>query len=143
MAVACAPASTCSNRRRWFSKGSRGSTTRAKFVGLLEADYDFILALAQKPARDISAASHQSYDMLPARIQAEIVAKLVGIKRLAPPQAPGPARFAAHYAGIEHANDGIVYHRFFIRSHMDSPAGAFVFNTEALISDDGAVKLRT
>jgi hypothetical protein len=116
---------------------------RAKFVGLMEADYNFILRLPQHPARDISVASHQSYDMLPARVQDEIAAKLVGIKRLAPPHALGRAPLAAHYAGIEHANDGIVYHRFFIRSHMDSPAGAFVFNTETLISDDGAVKLRT
>jgi hypothetical protein len=116
---------------------------RAKFVGLMEADYDFIVGFAQRPVHKLSIASHQSYDMLPAPTQAQIVAQLVGMKRLALAQ-PASARpyLAAHYTGVEHAKDGTLFHRFFIRSHMQSQTGAFVFNTEVLISDDGAVKIR-
>jgi hypothetical protein len=115
---------------------------RAKFVGLMEADYIIISGLAQRPMTDLSIASHQSYDMLPVPIQEQIIDKLVGMKRLAPQPKSGRAHLAAHYTGVEHANDGKLFHRFFIRSHMQSPTGAFVFNTEALISDDGAVKVR-
>ena len=114
---------------------------RAKFVGLMEADHTFILGLAQRPLSDFSIASHQSYDMLPVPIQEQIVAKLVCMKRLAPPPESGRVRLAAHYAGVEHAKDGKLFHRFFIRSHMQSETGGVVFNTEALISDDGAVKV--
>jgi hypothetical protein len=120
---------------------------RAKFVGLMEADYKFISALADALPSDgeglalrsaeLSVGSHQSYDMLPSRIREQIVARLVAMKRLTPPQDLGVAHLAAHYAGIKGTNDGSVVHRFFVRSHMNSTAGAFVFNTELLISDDG------
>jgi len=114
---------------------------RAKFVGLMEADYDFITGLTQRPVQELSIASHQSYDMLPVPTQERIVSQLVGMKRLAPQPVSGRPHLAAHYAGIEHAKDGTPFHRFFIRSHMQSQTGAFVFNTEVLISDDGTVKV--
>ncbi len=126
---------------------------RAKFVGLMEADFDFIMALSDElpaaaktldtqpvphPVRDISLGSHQSYDLLPGRIQEKIVAKLVELKRLAPPLDLGLPFLAAHYAGITHPNDSdAAFHRFFVRSHITSRAGTFVYNTEALVSDDG------
>jgi hypothetical protein len=90
------------------------------------------------PVRDISLGSHQSYDLLPGRIQEKIVAKLVELKRLAPPLDLGLPFLAAHYAGITHPNDSdAAFHRFFVRSHITSRAGTFVYNTEALVSDDG------
>lgn len=115
---------------------------RAKFVGLVEADYNFIVGLAGRPAREMSIASHQSYDLLPVLVRETIVAKLAETKRLAPCD-PAQAHLAAHYAGTEAAKDGSVFHRFFVRSHVQSPEGTFVYNTEALVSDDGTVvKLR-
>jgi hypothetical protein len=121
---------------------------RAKFVGLMEADYKIIAALADAlppdgqgaglPSGQLSVGSHQSYDMLPSRVQARIVAKLVAMQRLTPPHDLGHAHLAAHYAGVKGADEGTLRHRFFVRSHMNSAAGAFVFNTEVLISDDGS-----
>jgi hypothetical protein len=65
------------------------------------------------------------------------VRKLVSLKRLVRPQDVRLALLAAHYGGIQPASDGNVYHRFFIRTRMNSQAGAVVFNTEVLVSDDG------
>jgi hypothetical protein len=125
-------------------EGQQWQRHRAKFVGLMEADYAFIKGLAQDTAREISVGAHQSYDMLPAAIQERIVAKLVEANRLTPATSPAATHLAAYYAGIEDAGDGNVCHRFFIRSRLDSPAGALVFNTEVFIGDDGStVELRT
>jgi hypothetical protein len=116
---------------------------RAKFVGLIQADFDFLMRQVDGEAKALSAASHQSYEMLPQHIQEQIVAKLAGIKRLAPCADGTLPHLAAHYAGKEPAKDGDFFHRFFIRSHMQSPGGAFVYNTEVWVSDDGSsVRIR-
>lgn len=130
---------------------------RAKFVGLLETDFNSIIEFthahsegpvtpasqtAQRPALGHAApknsiGSHDSYDMLPLRIQEAIVHKLVAINRLMRPIETRLAGLAPHYAGIEQANDGRVFHRFFIRSRMHGHGGGpVVFNTEVLVSDD-------
>jgi hypothetical protein len=132
---------------------------RAKFVGLMNSDFDYIMAFTEAYARKASdgvsaAAVHvpivkpkpkpkhsvgslESYDMLPLRVQETIVRKLVELKRLVPPHETRLALLAAHYGGIQPANDDKVFHRFFIRTRMNSQAGAVVFNTEVLVGDNG------
>jgi hypothetical protein len=129
---------------------------RAKFVGLMNSDFDHIVAFTeacakksrpaagaaprapiQKPRSASFVGSLESYDMLPLRIQETIVRKLVELKRLVRPQETRLALLAAHYGGIQPANDGNVFHRFFIRTRMNSLSGALVYNTEVLISDNG------
>jgi hypothetical protein len=135
-------------------KGHQWHRHRAKFVGLMNSDFDFIVAYADaavdkatkapvvpaprvQPKPKHSVGTLESYDMLPLRIQETIVRKLVSLKRLVRPQDVRLALLAAHYGGIQPASDGNVYHRFFIRTRMNSQAGAVVFNTEVLVSDDG------
>jgi hypothetical protein len=131
---------------------------RAKFAGMLEADFAFIMALTdghplepegcavravQRSARDqaekrkLSVGSLESYDMLPLRIREKIVARLVAMKRLSPPRKLEQALLAAHYTGFRHENDDTIFHRFFMRTRINSLPGTLVFNTEVLISDDG------
>jgi hypothetical protein len=126
---------------------------RAKFVGLMNSDFDHIIAFtnahaqqpdsaaapAPRPARSLkrSVGAVESYDMLPLRIQEMIVRKLVQLKRLAPPLEVSLALLAAHYGGIQPASDGNVFHRFFIRTRMNGKDGPVVYNTEVLVSDDG------
>ena len=123
----------------------------AKFVGLMEKDFNFIITYTDKhnptpiqsslprlAAKRKSSISHDSYDLLPLRIQEQIVQKLVDMQRLQPPPEPRLAHLAAHYSGVSQAEDGNVFHRFLIRTKMNSQAGPLVYNTEVLISDDGA-----
>jgi hypothetical protein len=128
----------------------------AKFVGLMEKDYNFIITYTDKhsptpirsspiqsslprpAAKRKSSISHESYDLLPLRIQEQIVQKLVDMRRLQPPSDPRLAHLVAHYGGVSQAEDGNVFHRFLIRTQMNSRAGPLVYNTEVLISDDGA-----
>jgi hypothetical protein len=130
---------------------------RAKFVGLMNGDFDYITAFTEayarktsegasaaaprtlvvKPKPKQSVGSLESYDMLPLRVQETIVAKLVELKRLVPPHETRLALLAAHYGGIQPANDDNVFHQFFIRTRMNSPTGPLIFNTEVLVSDNG------
>jgi hypothetical protein len=137
-------------------KGKHWHRHRAKFVGLMNSDFDYIIAFteayarktsppapgaaerlppAKKPKHSVGAL--ESYDMLPLSIQETIVRKLVELKRIVRPQETRLALLAAHYGGIQPANDGNVFHRFFIRTRMNSQTGALVFNTEVLVSDNG------
>jgi hypothetical protein len=159
---------------------------RAKFVGVLDADFEFIIALTERlveealgfgerstgspagaPHPPPHSAAHsippstaavsgadiasphrtaatprtsigacESYDMLPARVQEQIVNKLVEMKRMIRPAETRLALLSAHYGGIQPAN-GTVYHRFFIRTRKSGLDGARIYNTEILISDDG------
>jgi hypothetical protein len=138
-------------------KGQEWHRHRAKFVGLMNSDFDFIVAFADAhaPHRSDQAAGSaarlplarpkskhsvgvlESYDMLPLRLQEMIVRKLVDLKRMVRPQEIRLALLAAHYGGIQPATDGSVFHRFFIRTRMQSKTGPLVYNTEVLISDNG------
>jgi hypothetical protein len=134
-------------------RGRTWQRYRAKFVGLLNSDFDLIIAFtsarvqpnavaapALRPASTNpkkSVGALESYDMLPLRIQEMIVRKLVQLKRLVAPLEVRLALLAAHYGGIQPASDGYVYHRFFIRTRMNTKTGVVVYNTEVLVSDNG------
>jgi uncharacterized protein (DUF885 family) len=130
---------------------------RAKFVGLLETDFNSIIEFthahseepvttasqtAQRPvlghpAQKTSFGPHDSYDMLPLKIQEAIVQKLVAMNRLMPPIETRLASLAPHYAGVQQANDGRIFYRFFIRSRMYGQGGGpVVFNSEVLVCED-------
>ena len=127
---------------------------RAKFVGMLSGDFyflvEFIDARAEavapgrlqaveprKPAAPkVSSATLESYDKLPAPIKKQILETLVRMKRLAPGEPAGGAPVAAHYGGTQSVDERL-FHRFWVRTRVDSPAGSLVYNTDFLISDDG------
>jgi hypothetical protein len=137
----------------------------AKFDGLLSNDFDFIVSLSDQKshrqpgersaataARSVpkspptksrtSIGNLDSYNMLPSRLKEQIVEMLVGMKRVAPVLDANLALMAAHYGGIQAAAEGdMPYHRFSIRTKMNSEKGAFVFDTQFLVSDDGATVL--
>jgi len=121
---------------------------RAKFLGLRDSDFDFIIALtsavpvatgAGALRTKNSIGSLESYDMLPLKIKEEIVRTLVSMKRLAKPRETHLALMVAHYAGLQAADEGSVpFHRFSIRTKMDPGGrGMMVFDTHFLISEDG------
>lgn len=138
---------------RYAHKGRQWHRHRAKFVGLMNSDFDFIIAFTEafargnktpaelkpkaRPRPKHSIGALESYDMLPLRVQETIVSRLVELKRMVRPREIRLALLAAHYGGIQPASDGNVYHRFFIRTRMNAQTGALVFNTEVLVSDDG------
>jgi hypothetical protein len=134
-------------------RGRTWQRYRAKFVGLLSRDFDLIIAFTSAHAQPNPVAAPalrpagtnpkksvgaiESYDMLPLRIQEMIVRKLVQLKRLVAPLEIRLALLAAHYGGIQPTSDGYVYHRFFIRTRLNTKTGVVVYNTEVLVSDDG------
>ena len=137
-------------------KGKPWHRHRVKFVGLMNSDFDYIMAFTEayaekapdapgavrrsplaKPKSKSSIGSLESYDMLPLHVQDTIVRKLVELQRLVKPHETRLALLAAHYGGIQPSTEGNVFHRFFIRTRMNSHSGAIVFNTEVLISDNG------
>lgn len=120
---------------------------RAKFIGLLETDFEFIMSLTDcallgstnnatgSTKRRASKFNFESYDMLPLATQERIIARLVVLKRLVRPADISLANLAAHYGGIVTSGTSI-YHRYLIRSRMPSAGTHIVFNTDVLVSDD-------
>jgi hypothetical protein len=116
---------------------------RAKFLGLLSTDFDFIMAI--KPDRPVptgggllkgkdSVGSLEAYEMLPAKIKEDIVKSLVGMRRLAPPREARLASLVAHYVGLQPGALGsAACYRFSIQTKMK----AEVFDTHVLVSLDG------
>ena len=134
-----------------------------QFEGLLSNDFDFVLSLTEgtpkipdnaktavglrsgTTARSLglqpktSIGDLTSYDALPSHVKERIVSMLVTMKRMNPQTNVALALMAAHYGGRQEAAHGAApYHRFSIRSKMNSEKGAFVFTTLFLVSDDGA-----
>jgi hypothetical protein len=127
---------------------------RAKFVGMLRGDFNFLVefidarAEAVAPSRlpavapvkrggaTISATPLESYDKLPDQTKKQILQTLVRIKRLAPGEPARGTLIATHYGGAQSTDTGL-FHRFWVRTRVESPAGSFVYNTDLLISDDG------
>jgi hypothetical protein len=145
-------------------KGQFWQRYRSQFVGLLETDFDFILALTEGKAGQAgqpgqaggavpslvdlaasertqqpktSVANTYSFELLPEDTRDRIVKTLIDMKRLPQGLRPGQVPMALHYAGTLPANGGRIFHRFSVRSRMSSAAGSHVFATNFLISDDG------
>jgi hypothetical protein len=119
---------------------------RAKFLGLRDTDFDYIMALTSEriPAGaaamkgQASGGAVESYEMLPISIKEDIVRTLVSMKRLARPRETQLASLVAHYGGLQPADKGTAaFHRFSIRTKMNSARGELVFDTHFLISEDG------
>lgn len=84
------------------------------------------------------SSSLGAYETLPLNIQKTIVEKLVELKRLEPQQEQNPAPLFAHYSGgIKQPNSDKIFHRFFVRSRVNSSSDRLVFNTEVLVNDEG------
>jgi hypothetical protein len=131
----------------------------AKFEGLLESDFDCIVALSgsrvephseagadvtapplgqAQPAVSISALQ-SSDELLPEITRERIVEILVGMGRLQVVQDLYLALIALHYVGIHPSAEGDVqYHRFSIRTKRNTADGRVVYNTHFLVSDDGS-----
>jgi len=134
-----------------------------QFEGLLSNDFNFLISLTEgiskipdnaktavglrsgTTARSLglqprtSVGDLTSYDALPSHVKERIVSMLVTMKRMNPQTNVALALMAAHYGGRQEAADGEApYHRFSIRTKMNSEKGAFVFTTLFLVSDDGA-----
>ena len=135
----------------------------AKFDGLLESDFDFIVALndswvephseagqADSPALPlgqaqpmsvVSISALQSSDgVLPEIARGRMVEMLVGMGRLQAVQDLYLALIAIHYVGIHPSFEGdVLYHRFAIRTRKDMVGDdRVVYNTHFLVSDDGS-----
>jgi len=134
----------------------------AKFEGLLESDFDFIVALNDssvearsaagqadstallqrqaQPMSPVSISALQSSDaLLPEITRKRIVEILVGMRRLQAVQDLYLALVAIHYVGIHPSAEGDVqYHRFAIRTRKNTDGGRVVYNTHFLVSDDGS-----
>lgn len=137
----------------------------AKFEGLRESDFDFIVALNDpraephsseglsdspappveqaQPVPVVSISALQSSDgLLPEIARKRVVEILVGMGRLQAVQDLYRALMAIHYAGIHPSPEGdVLYHRFAIRTRKDTDDGRVVYNTHFLVSDD-ASKIR-
>ncbi len=133
-----------------------------QFEGLLSNDFNFLMSLTEGTPKIIdnaktavglrsgttarslglqpmvSVGDLTSYDALPSHVKEQIVSMLVTMKRMTPVTHVANALMAAHYGGRQEAAHGAAYHRFSIRSKMNSEKGAFVFTTLFLVSDDGA-----
>jgi hypothetical protein len=133
-----------------------------QFEGLLSNDFNFLMSLTEgtpkipdnaktavglrsgTTARSLdlqpmaSVGDLTSYDALPSHVKEQIVSMLVTMKRMTPVTHVAHALMAAHYGGRQEAANGAPYHRFSIRSKMNSEKGAFVFTTLFLVRDDGA-----
>jgi hypothetical protein len=134
-----------------------------QFEGLLSNDFKFLMSLTEGTPKipdnvkmavglrsgttaqslglqpRTSVGDLTSYDALPSHVKEQIVSRLVTMKRMTPVTHVAHALMAAHYGGRQEAADGEpAYHRFSIRTKMNSEKGAFVFTTLFLVSDDGA-----
>jgi hypothetical protein len=134
----------------------------AKFEGLLESDFDFIVALndlsieahsearqayvpalPQGQAQPMTAVSisalQSSHGLLPEVTRKRIVETLVSMGRLQAVQDLYLALIAIHYVGLHPAVEGDVqFHRFAIRTRKNTSDGRVVYNTHFLVSDDGS-----
>jgi hypothetical protein len=162
------------NDRKMWAKVSIVRTTQAmhedqcwncygaNFEGLLESDFDFIVALsdtgvephseagwagspaqpfgqASPTASAVSISSLQSNEgLLPAVAREQIVQMLVAMDRLQAVENMYFALVAIHYVGIHpSAEADVLYHRFAVRTRKNTDDGRVVYNTHFLVSDDG------
>lgn len=151
---------------------------RAKFIGMLSSDFDFLTAYidaqpavaeqrthapparaAAPPARAAAPpaaalpqpgaspsppppvirrplSSIDSFDKLPTPVKKQIVQALVRANRLPRGQQTYLSPITAHYNGMQ-TGEGGNFHRFSVRTQINSHAGTQIFNSDFLISDDG------
>lgn len=124
---------------------------RAKFVGMLSGDFYFLVEFIDARAQEVAPAGLrpaaaanpkvsptplESYDKLPGHIKKQMMLTLMRMKRLPAGELATLAPIAAHYGGTE-SSDGKLFHRFWVRTRVESQAGSLVYNTDFLISDDG------
>ena len=82
-------------------------------------------------------SSIDSFDKLPVAIKKQIVQTLVHANRLPRGQQSYISPITAHYNGIQTGEKGN-FHRFSVRTQINSQAGPQVFHSDFLVSDDGS-----
>jgi hypothetical protein len=106
---------------------------RAKFHGLREIDFHFIMNITKQ----LASKPLPTYDTLPVKIKNDIVNALVDMKRLAQPTKNELPLLDVHYAGTESVNSSAPLLKFNIRTKLTTYRGVMVFDTYFLLSEDG------